>query len=250
MNSHMRGILWLLVLTLVICCGLYPITLWAIGQTMFRDRAQGSLVKDMDGTVVGSRLIAQPFSGDKYFQPRPSAASYNATAASGSNWAANNYLLRDRVARQLGPIVKYKTGTKKGQLAAPDIEAWFQKDNYQGQPNIVAQWAQAHSGLAQAWVKADKLNAEYVKTWVKGWKTAQPADALQWLKDHADLIDAKTGEVKPEDLAGIFFETFSKANPGRWPAIVERKNDKGDVEKVVDKVRDGADIQAVFFDMW
>ena len=54
----------------------------------------------------GSRRIAQPFSDARYFQPRPSAADYNAAASTGSNYSASNPLLRDRVARQLGPIVR------------------------------------------------------------------------------------------------------------------------------------------------
>jgi K+-transporting ATPase c subunit len=47
--------------------------------------------------MVGSRLIAQPFTKDEYFWPRPSAASYDASASSPSNLAASNYLLRDLV---------------------------------------------------------------------------------------------------------------------------------------------------------
>src|SRR6516225_444453 len=127
MLSHLRATFLLLVATLILCCGVYPLALWAVGQTLFRDQAEGSLVKDKDGKVIGSRLIAQPFTGDEYFQPRPSAVSYNAAASGASNWAASNYLLRDRVARALGPIVKYRNGPKNGQRAAPDIETWFQK---------------------------------------------------------------------------------------------------------------------------
>src|SRR5215468_9623060 len=148
-----------------ICCGLYPLTLWLIGQTFFFDQANGSLVRTRDGTVVGSRLIAQPFTKDEYFQPRPSAVSYAADASGPSNLGASNYALRARVAGILGPIVKYRTGPKAGQLAGPDIETWFQQDRYAGKPHIVAQWADAHSGLAQAWVKADPLHAAYVDAW-------------------------------------------------------------------------------------
>src|ERR1700730_4726822 len=148
MFAHVRANLVLLVVTVLICCILYPALLLGIGQTVFRDKANGSLVFDKDGKPIGSRLIAQPFSADEYFQPRPSAASYNGAASGASNWGANNYLLRARVARQLGPIVKYLSGPKKGQLVAPDIEGWFQKDQFQGTPGIVAQWANAHSGPA------------------------------------------------------------------------------------------------------
>src|SRR6185295_9333369 len=97
---------------------LYPGVLLVLGQTIFHDKAQGSLVYDKDGKPIGSRLIAQPFTGEEYFQPRPSAVSYNAAASGASNWGANNYLLRDRVARQLGPLVKYRSGPKKGQPVA------------------------------------------------------------------------------------------------------------------------------------
>ena len=110
-----------------------------------------------DGKPVGSLLIAQPFTKDEYFWPRPSAASYDGSASASSTLAASNYLLRDRVARMLGPIVKYASGPKKGQLVAPDVEAWFQQDRYQGNPHLVAQWADNHNELAQTWVSADPI---------------------------------------------------------------------------------------------
>ena len=69
--------LWLLVFAVVLCCGAYPLVLWAIGQTMFPFQANGSMLKGPDGQFVGSLLIAQPFTKDEYFQPRPSAASYD-----------------------------------------------------------------------------------------------------------------------------------------------------------------------------
>ena len=103
------------------------------------------MVTGPDGKQVGSLLIAQPFTKDEYFWPRPSAASYDASASTSSALAASNYALRDRVARMLGPIVKYKSGPEAGQLVAPDVEAWFQKDQYQGQPHLVAQWADNHN---------------------------------------------------------------------------------------------------------
>src|SRR6516165_10626774 len=164
MNSHIRSNALLLVLSVVLCSVIYPGALLLVGQTVFHDKAEGSILYDKDGKAVGSRLIAQPFSGEGYFQPRPSAVSYNAAASGATNWGANNYLLRERVARQLGPIVKY-SGARKGQPVGPDIEAWFQKDQYQVQSGIVAQWAAAHSTLAMNWVKADPLNIAYVLAW-------------------------------------------------------------------------------------
>src|SRR5581483_5379304 len=113
MMIHLRVNLFLLAFTLLFCAVLYPLVLLGIGQTIFPGKADGSLI-GADGravtepaTAAGSRLIAQPFNDDRYFQPRPSAASYNGAASAASNWGASNYQLRDRVAQALGPVVKY-----------------------------------------------------------------------------------------------------------------------------------------------
>lgn len=238
MIRDFRANLWLLALTAVICAVLYPALLLGIGQFLLPDQAQGSLIRDTQGHVIGSRLVAQPFTGEQYFQPRPSAASYNGAGSAGSNWGANNYLLRDRVARTLGPIVKYHGGPIKGQLVAPDIENWFQKDRFQGRAGIVAQWASAHSTLATNWVKADPLNAAFVTSWQEG----HPEDVAQWKKDNPS-----NPEPKPEDLAVPFFTSFSKENPGKFPSGVTPEDS---TEKKIESVNSGTDIQSIFFDMW
>src|SRR6202521_568618 len=171
LRSLLNSIL-LLVLTIIICCGVYPLTVWAIGKVFFPFQENGSLLKAPDGSIVGSKLIAQPFTKDEYFQPRPSAASYDASASASSTLAASNYMLRYRIAQALGPIVKYKSGPKTGQLVAPDLEAWFQQDSFGGQPHIVAQWADAHNGAAQGWVSADPSHAPYIDDWEKTHQSA------------------------------------------------------------------------------
>lgn len=236
MQNDLRATLWLLLLTLVICSVLYPLLLLGIGQTVFPHEAEGSLITDVKGNVVGSRFIAQLFTGDEYFWPRPSAASYNAAASGASNWGASNPLLRDRVARQLGPIVRYSNGPKKGQLVGPDVEAWFRS-----KPDLVARWAEAHPTLAQNWVKADKLNADHVTRW----QQEHPAEVKAWQKENP-----ATPEPKPEDLAVPFFKSYSNTFPGTWPVAVERKTPDGQVEKRIEPAREGTDIQAVFFDLW
>ena len=145
--------------------------------------------------------------------------------------------------RQLGPIVKYRSGPNKGRLVGPDIDAWFQKDQSDDKPGIVAQWAMMHSdsGIPQNWVKADKLNSEYVAQWQK----SHPEEVAQWIKDNPD-----TPEPKPEDLAVPFFTSYSKSHPGTFPAAVEHKTADGKTEKVIEPVKEGPDIQATFFDMW
>ena len=169
-------------ISVVVVCGVYPGVLWVIGQTLFPFAANGSIVHDDSGKVIGSLLVAQPFTKDEYFQPRPSAASFDATASTSSGYAPSNYALRDRVARALGPIVTYADGDKKGQLVAPDVEAWFKADKAGGNPHIVAQWADAHNSIAQAWVTGDPTHAAYVDAWakahddvVKDWIKKNPA---------------------------------------------------------------------------
>src|SRR6202167_5633053 len=98
--------LWLLAFAIVLGCGIYPLILWGIGQTFFPFQANGSIVNGPDGKPVGSLLVAQPFTKDEYFQSRPSAASYDASAGTSSALSANNYMLRNRVAQHIGPIVK------------------------------------------------------------------------------------------------------------------------------------------------
>src|SRR5258706_2565034 len=162
MFRYLAKSLLLLVLTVVICCIIYPLVIWGIGQVFFPFQANGSLLKGPDGSVVGSKLIAQPFTKDEYFQPRPSAASYDASASASSTYAASNYLLRNRVATALGPIVKYQRGPKAGQLVAPDIEAWFQQDKYACNPHLVAQWADLHNADALALVTAESTPVQVI----------------------------------------------------------------------------------------
>jgi potassium-transporting ATPase KdpC subunit len=240
MKQYISKSLWLLLFTVVICCGIYPAVLWAIGQTFFPFQANGSIVKGPDGKAVGSLLIAQPFSKDEYFQPRPSAASYDGSASASSTLSASNYMLRNRVASALGPIVRYKSGAKAGQLVGPDIEAWFQQDKFGGQPHLVAQWADLHNGVATAWVTGDPSHAAYVDAWAK----SHAGVVSQWVKNNPG-----TPQPKAADLAVVFFENFSKDNPGRFPsAVTESKNGKSVTS--IEPVKEGSDIQSNFFDMW
>lgn len=78
-------------------CGLlYSLAGTALGTLLFPSQAGGSLV-ERDGVTVGSALVAQPFADARYFQPRPSAAGYDPTAASGSNLARSNPALVQRI---------------------------------------------------------------------------------------------------------------------------------------------------------
>ncbi|WP_435020670.1 potassium-transporting ATPase subunit KdpC [Tundrisphaera sp. TA3] len=86
--------------TFALCAVAYPAAVYGVGHTLFPSQAEGSLIR-RDGKVVGSMHIAQPFRSDRYFAPRPSAAGadgYATDAASGSNLAATNPALRERIA--------------------------------------------------------------------------------------------------------------------------------------------------------
>ena len=92
------------VVTLVLTGLAYPLATTGLAQVLFPHRAQGSLVSDEQGRVVGSELIAQPFSGSGYLQPRPSAAGekgYDATSSSGSNLGPSAKALRERVEKDV-----------------------------------------------------------------------------------------------------------------------------------------------------
>ncbi len=73
--------------------------MWAGGQLLFPDQANGSLIVDPDGTIRGSALLAQNFTADKYFQPRPSAAGtgYDAANSSGTNLGPTSRKLADAI---------------------------------------------------------------------------------------------------------------------------------------------------------
>ena len=85
--KHLRPAL-LLTLFFVVLTGLaFPVVVWGLGRTLFPDAASGSLLRDAQGTVIGSSLLGQAFSRPEYFHPRPSAAGagYDAANSGGTN---------------------------------------------------------------------------------------------------------------------------------------------------------------------
>lgn len=97
--TELKTSLLLTLVFAVMLCGVYPLAVWAGAQTLFPQKANGSLVTDKDGTVRGSLLLAQNFSSEKYFQPRPSAAGtgYDAASSSGTNFGPTSQKLNDSI---------------------------------------------------------------------------------------------------------------------------------------------------------
>ena len=94
--------LWTSILATVVLCivvsGIYPILIWGVGQLLFPHQANGSLV-ERNGQILGSELLAQGFSGAKYFHPRPSAAGtgYDPLNSGGSNLGPTSQKLIDGI---------------------------------------------------------------------------------------------------------------------------------------------------------
>ena len=107
--SELRAAVMVTLIFAVVCCGLYPLVVFGIGQVLFPDQANGSLIVDKNGTVHGSRLLGQQFTADKYFQSRPSAAGngYDATSSGGSNLGPTSTNLATTIAQR---IADYRTG--------------------------------------------------------------------------------------------------------------------------------------------
>jgi K+-transporting ATPase ATPase C chain len=110
--SELRPAIMVTLALAVVCCGIYPLAVFGIGQLAFRDQANGSLIMDKDGkTIHGSRLIGQQFTLDKYFITRPSDAgangmAYDPTSSGGSNLGPTSQKLHDTIAQN---IAAYRT---------------------------------------------------------------------------------------------------------------------------------------------
>ncbi|PTS89653.1 MULTISPECIES: potassium-transporting ATPase subunit KdpC [unclassified Caulobacter] len=131
MLSHLRPALVSMGLFTVLLGLAYPLTLTGVAQAAFPEQANGSLLRDAKGTVIGSALIGQPFTADRYLHPRPSAAGsgYDASASSGSNMGPMNEALAERIkseadalrAESPGAVIPADAVTTSGSGLDPDI---------------------------------------------------------------------------------------------------------------------------------
>ncbi len=103
--SHLGTSVLYTIVTVVALGLVYPVAIWGLGTLLFRHQAQGSLITNRAGTVIGSELVGQNFTKPGYFQGRPSAAGkgYDPTSTGGTN---------------LGPTSKKLIDATKGTIAA------------------------------------------------------------------------------------------------------------------------------------
>jgi K+-transporting ATPase ATPase C chain len=130
MKKHIITAVLYTVVTTILLGLIYPLVVTGLARVFFREKADGQLIS-RKGTIVGSRIIAQPFTGAAYFHPRPSAAGngYDPLNSGGSNLGPTNEKLVDRVktdaaslqAENPGKPVPVDLVTTSGSGLDPDI---------------------------------------------------------------------------------------------------------------------------------
>jgi K+-transporting ATPase ATPase C chain len=116
-----QGLLFTAV-SLVLIGGAYNVALWAIGRAVFPAQTEGSLIRRDDGTVVGSRLIAQKFERPEYFHPRPSGVDYNAASTGGTNYGPSNPDHLKAVRERLDAVIQTE-GVEASQVPSEMVTA-------------------------------------------------------------------------------------------------------------------------------
>lgn len=90
LGREMWNSLRILLVLLILCGGVFPLVVFGIGQVAFHSQANGNLLTDNQGRVIGSRLLGQQFTRPEYFHGRPSVGGYDASNSGGSNIGPTN----------------------------------------------------------------------------------------------------------------------------------------------------------------
>ena len=167
--SEIRGAVLATLVIAVVCCGIYPLVVFGISQALFRDKANGSLIVDRNGTVRGSKLLAQGFTAAKYFHPRPSSAGngYDAANSGGSNLGPTSQKLYDSIKER---VAAYRA--ENGLSETDPVPADAVTASGSGlDPHITLQNAELQSARV---AKVRGLNTEQIREVIK--QNTDPAD--------------------------------------------------------------------------
>lgn len=111
--NHFRAAVISTLALAIVCCGLYPLFVTLVSQVIFPRQANGSLIMTSDGkTALGSELLSRNFTGDAFFQPRPSSAGadgHDGASSSGSNLGPTSQKLADLIKER---VAAYRASNK------------------------------------------------------------------------------------------------------------------------------------------
>jgi K+-transporting ATPase ATPase C chain len=129
---------------LLLVSGIYPLVVWGLSQAAFKHQANGSLLTNAQGQVIGSELIAQGFTKPEYFHPRPSAAGngYDPTQSSGTNLGPTSDKLINGIHKKV-PNGKDDPTNFDGVV---DLAKQYRKDNGLADGTLVPMDAVTRSG--------------------------------------------------------------------------------------------------------
>jgi K+-transporting ATPase ATPase C chain len=143
---------------LILCVIIYPLIVFGVGQLAFNKQANGSLIKDSKGNVIGSELIGQQFTMPEYFHGRPSAVDYNAAGSGASNLGPTN----PQLIEGNGSEVTVAAGATPPPGATPvagKANTYYVPGSYLGVKNYAEQFRQDNNLAADAPLPADIVTA-------------------------------------------------------------------------------------------
>lgn len=156
MTHHLAPALRLLMVFALLTCGLYPLFVTLAAQLLFPDAAQGSLLR-RGSDVIGSELVGQPFSSERYLWPRPSATQpeYDASRSSGSNLGPLNAELAHAIEVRAAAL----RDAHSERTSKPPIELVTSSGSGLD-PHVspqAARWQAARIARARGWQEAEVL---------------------------------------------------------------------------------------------
>jgi potassium-transporting ATPase KdpC subunit len=148
----------ILLVLLVLLVVIYPLIVFGVGQLAFNKQANGSLIRDGQGNVVGSEIIGQQFTKLEYFHGRPSAVGYNAAGSGASNFGPTNPVLIEGNGSEV-TVTAGQTPPPNGTPVAGKPNTFYVPGSYLGVKNYAEQFRQINNLPADAKLPADIVTA-------------------------------------------------------------------------------------------